>query len=112
MADDKPGLDSLEPKEEPKNDSPSTDSKPKPKPTPTQKKSTGKKRPVAIVSFPEFVAMKEVPGKHAVPLRLYADDISDRPVQEWRDLYEEMMSKPTDMPKEEWRKQFQGKNSK
>ena len=102
---DTPTPDSLE-------ENPELNTESKTVPTSKPKRSTGKKRPEAKVTFAEFVAMGEVPGKHAIPLKFYVGDVSERPISEWRSLYEEMMTKPTGTSQEDWHEQFQGKNSK
>ena len=58
------------------------------------------------VSLAEIIAMRRIPDIHAFALKGYVGDGNERPLSEWDSLYQEMMSKPTDMPKERWHEDF------
>ena len=64
------------------------------------------KEPEGKSSLAELVALSRIPDHHAFAMRQYVGDDNERPLSEWDSLYKEMMSKPTDMPKDEWHKQF------
>jgi hypothetical protein len=63
--------------------------------------------PESKMALAELVAMRRIPDHHAFAMRLYVgDDNAERTLSEWTNLYDEMMSKPTGMPKEQWHEQF------
>ena len=64
-----------------------------------------------VVGLAELVAMRRIPDHHAHALRLYVGHDNEMRLSEWDLTYKEFMSKPTDMPKEEWHEKF-AKNSK
>lgn len=73
--------------------------------TPPVEKETGKRKE-PCVSLAELLAMRKVPDHHAHALKVYAGTVGEMPLSEWEGLYAEMMSKPTDMPKEQWHAEF------
>lgn len=66
--------------------------------------------PESIIGLAELVAMRRIPDHHAMPLRLYVGDDVRMTVPQWDSAYQEMMSKPTGVSKEQWHEQF-GNNS-
>jgi len=57
----------------------------------------------SIMGLAELIAMRRIPDSHAMPLRLYVgDEKAQMTLSAWEDTYQEMMSKPTGMPKEKW----------
>jgi len=63
------------------------------------------------ISLAELISMRRIPDHHAFALGQYVGkDKVERKLSEWDSLYKEMMSKPTDMPKEQWHEKF--KNQK
>ena len=59
------------------------------------------------IEFTEAIAMKLFPDHHAHPMLVYVGDKKTTfSAEGWKSLYAEMMSKPTNMPKEEWHERF------
>lgn len=58
------------------------------------------------VSLAELLALKKIPDHHAVPLKNYVGGVDEKPLSEWLSLYEEFMSKPTGMSREQWHPLF------
>lgn len=58
------------------------------------------------MSLAEVLALRKVPDHHARPLMQYVGDTPKtsqaRPLREWLDLYDEMMTKPTGMTTLAW----------
>ena len=69
-------------------------------------------RDEAIVNLAELLALKSIPDRHAMPLKLYVGDAGPKPFSEWMLLYSEMMSKPTGMSREQWHLKFTNKGEK
>jgi hypothetical protein len=63
-------------------------------------------RAEAIVNLAELIALKSIPDRHAMPLKLYAGGSGPKPFAEWMSLYKEMLGKPTGMTREEWHTKF------
>ena len=63
------------------------------------------------IGLAEALALRLLPDHHAMPMRLYVGDDSKKTVTDWKDAYNEMMSKPTNISKEAWHEQCLAKLS-